>query len=153
MQRHSPDWVRQLASEGQLADWVHDFLLTDGNNAAMAEGLRAQTRYWLGPIEVPLDHLDRACGPEAEMEYQEDSDQRERRVSAMLVGIQGGWSPAPLIAQYTAEGHLSLRDGNHRHEALRRHGLEAYWCVIWCDTDSLRQELQLRYPQAEEARR
>lgn len=141
MHRHSPDYVRQQAERGLLEDWVHEYLRSDGQNTGLSDGLRLQTRYWLGPIEVPLDQLDRACGPEASMEYQEPEADWERRVTAMLEGIQGGWQAAPFIVQYTAEGRLSVRDGNHRWEALRRSGRTAYWSVIWCDTEELRQSL------------
>lgn len=145
MQPHSPAHALQAAKDGHLEDWIHAYLCADGNNVALSEGLKLQPRYWVGPLEVPLDQLPRACGPEAHMEYQENETDWEHRVSHMLQGIKQGWQPAPLIAQYTAEGVLSLRDGNHRHEALRRHGLTAYWCVMWCDTEALRGEARVRY--------
>jgi hypothetical protein len=41
----------------------------------------------------------------------------------------------PLIAEYRA-GTLSLRDGNHRHEAMRRKGWPACWVIVWYNSQA-----------------
>ncbi|MFZ5824528.1 MAG: hypothetical protein ACOY94_09390, partial [Bacillota bacterium] len=81
-------------------------------NVPMSDGLRLQPRFWVGPVVIPLDRLAR------------------------------GWAPPPLIAQFLPDFTLSLRDGNHRHEALRRAGRQGYWCVLWCDSAELRREAE-----------
>jgi hypothetical protein len=48
----------------------------------------------------------------------------------MVESIRTGWQPAPLIASYE-DGVLSVRDGNHRHEALRRAGYRQFWTIVW----------------------
>ncbi|MFZ5814582.1 MAG: chromosome partitioning protein ParB [Bacillota bacterium] len=137
---HTPADVIRLASEGRLEEWIHRFLETDGNNLPMSDGLRLQRRYWIGPVVLPLARIQRCCGPEPTMEYVVDKDGWEQRVHGMIEGLRRGWAPPPFIAQFYEDGTFSLRDGNHRHEALRRAGREGYWCVIWCDSEALRQE-------------
>jgi hypothetical protein len=39
----------------------------------------------------------------------------------------------PFIVEYR-DGVLSLRDGNHRHEALRRRGATDFWAIVWCNS-------------------
>lgn len=36
----------------------------------------------------------------------------------------------PLIVNYD-RGNFHLNDGNHRHEAFNRLGIEKYWVIIW----------------------
>lgn len=44
--------------------------------------------------------------------------------------LNRGWAPPPLIAENRGD-HLSVRDGNHRLEALKRAGFSLYWVIIW----------------------
>ncbi|NBD26908.1 ParB N-terminal domain-containing protein [Paenibacillus glycinis] len=113
-----------------LEEWVHLFLRTAGNNAPFSEGLKLQKRFWAGPVLVPLAELERCCGPEPEMEYYNPPESWEARVESLMAALRGGWSCAPLIAQ-VADGKLSIRDGNHRHEALRRLGVSSCWTIVW----------------------
>lgn len=73
------------------------------------------------------------------MEYVDDPVRWEQSMERMTAALVSGWAPPPLIAQFTGET-FSVRDGNHRHEALRRTGEQAYWCVIWCDSEERWQE-------------
>ncbi len=120
----------EAARRGQIEAWVHEFLLGVGRNAPFSEGLKLQPRFWLGPLEMPLDALEICCGPDPDLEYVVDADGFERHVTGMADSLAEGWKPAPLIASYDA-GKLSIRDGNHRYAALRRSGVERYWVVVW----------------------
>jgi hypothetical protein len=44
--------------------------------------------------------------------------------------IKRGWDMPPLILMNN-DGELSLRDGNHRMEALLREKIKEYWVIIW----------------------
>lgn len=128
--------ARDAAASGRLDDWVHAFLTTDalGPNLPMAEGLRRQRRWWIGPVHMPLASLTRICGPEPDMEYRTTMNAWDERVSAIMTVAIDPEALPPLILQFTEAG-LQLCDGNHRHEALRRLGKEAAWAIVWCDSE------------------
>jgi len=79
---------------------------------------------------VKLDKLEPCCGPDEDMEYVLDHEQWEERINKFQNMIRSGWDIPPLIAS-NDKGILSLRDGNHRLEAMRREGIEEYWVIIW----------------------
>jgi hypothetical protein len=129
--------ARHAAAAGQLDDWVHAFLTNDGwgSNHPMAVGLRKQRRWWMGPVLVPLASLTRICGPEPEMQYRTTVDGWEARVSAIGATASFPELLPPLILEHK-EHRLVLCDGNHRHEALRRHGETSAWSVVWFNSEA-----------------
>lgn len=137
---HTPDEVIRLANEGRLEEWIHAFLMSVGRNEGLSDGLKLQPRYWIGPVLMPLNRMERCCGPEPTMEYVMDPDHWEQHTGRMVASLEKGWMPPPLIAQYGHEKAFILRDGNHRYHALSRAGREAYWCIVWCDSEEVRQE-------------
>ena len=42
------------AEAGRLEEWIHLYLLSDGNNVPFSEGLKDRPRTYLGPVQVPL---------------------------------------------------------------------------------------------------
>jgi hypothetical protein len=58
----------------------------------------------------------------------------ERRVTELADGLRNPLQVPPLIVEYRA-GVLSVRDGNHRHEAMRRRSWSACWIVIWYNAE------------------
>ena len=55
----------EYARSGQIEEWVHAYLTSgDWINLGLADGLRLQTRWWLGPVSVNITDLTRACVPE-----------------------------------------------------------------------------------------
>ncbi len=143
----TPGEARAYAEAGRLEEWIHAFLTTAGANVQLSVGLKRQTRWWYGPQEFPLSLLERCCGPEADMEYYQPAEDFERQVGGMTRSLQTGWQPAPLIAVYTPHGTLSVRDGSHRLEALRRIGREAYWLIIWFNVEQDKQHFLAQYQQ------
>ena len=79
---------------------------------------------------MKLDKLEPCCGPDEDMEYVLDHEQWEERIKKFQNMIRSGWDIPPLIAS-NDKGILSLRDGNHRLEAMRREEIEEYWVIIW----------------------
>ena len=53
------EWARQ----GMLEEWVHAYLLSDGDNKPFSDGLKIVDRIFLGPIRMPLNLFHRCTGP------------------------------------------------------------------------------------------
>jgi hypothetical protein len=116
-----------------LARWVGDFLASRGSdNAALAAGLAQKPHWWLGPVEVPVEKLERLAGPEDDALVPIDEEEWEDDVDAMEESLEEGWEPPPLLVEFQ-DGRLLLQDGNHRYEAMRRAGEESAWVLIWFD--------------------
>ncbi|SEN96133.1 hypothetical protein [Paenibacillus sp. OV219] len=124
----------EFAEHGCIEEWVHLFLKTAGGNEPFSEGLKLQPRYWTGPVRLPLQELIRCCGPEAEMEYCVSQGSWDMHVAELMELYRKGWSYPPLIVQLV-DGHLSIRDGNHRHEAMQRLDFADCWVILW-DSES-----------------
>ena len=89
-----------------------------------------QPRWWLGPVQVPLDQLNRLAGPPGDPVLRAvDDDYWRDDVDDLAQRIEGGLEPAPVIVTYR-DDQLMLEDGNHRVEALRRAGVDQAWAVI-----------------------
>ena len=54
----------------------------------------------------------------------------DARTGALAAGFTSLEAIPPLIAEYR-DGLLSVRDGNHRHEAIRRKGWLTCWVIVW----------------------
>ena len=130
-QEYSTDAARAAAGRDELGDWVARFLGSSGSdNPGLAELLSEQPRWWLGPVQLPLDQLHRLAGPPGapvlrtvdDDEWRDDVDELARR-------IDGGFEPPPVIVTYR-DDQLVLEDGNHRVEALRRAGMDQAWAVV-----------------------
>ena len=123
-----------FSKNGCIEEWVHIFLKTKGNNIPFSDGLKLQKRYWLGPVQLPLNELRRCCSPEEDMEYHNPIDSWELRVGKLSDLLRKGWEYPPLIVQHH-EGKLIVRDGNGRHEALKRLDHKNCWVILW-DSDN-----------------
>lgn len=134
----------RMAGAGELEAWVHGYLLSAGRNPAFSEGLRREKRYYLGPMEMELEGLERCCGPEPEMEYRVDAAGFEAHVAELQRAVLAGAGLPPLIANYHA-GEFVLNDGNHRLEALRRLGIRRGWVVVWVSSEQDRQAFLSQY--------
>ena len=125
----------EYARSGQIETWVHAYLTSgDCANLGLANGLRLQQRWWIGPVSVDIADLTRACGPEPWMEYRVALKQWELRITGLMQSITDLMTVPPLIVEYRS-GSLSIRDGNHRHEAMRRKGWLKCWVIIWHNSE------------------
>jgi hypothetical protein len=120
----------EFSKEGKIEEWVHLFLNSVGKNVPFSEGLKLMKRYWIGPVLITLDKLQRCCGPEEDMEYKVDSCGWEHHISRFQQLIQDGWDMPPLIVQHD-NNQLIVNDGNHRLEAMKREGYEMCFVIIW----------------------
>ena len=139
--------ARDAAAAGLIHEWVDAFLTNDGPgaNLPMAVGLAKQRRWWIGPLRVPLSSLTRICGPEPEMEFRTSPEAWEAHVSEIARAASSAEQLPPLILEYRETG-LSLRDGNHRHEALCRRGETHAWALIWCNSAEAFDEATSTHP-------
>jgi hypothetical protein len=128
---YSVEAARQAAERGQLADWVTRFLASPGSdNAELAVSLADPPRWWLGPLQVPLDRLHRLVGPpDAPVVHAVEEDDWGEDVDELAECVEDAWEPPPVVASYRG-GQLVLEDGNHRVEGLRRAGRDRAWAVI-----------------------
>ena len=126
--------ARQAGERDELEEWVTRFLASPGSdNAALAEQLCEPRRWWLGPVELPIDQLHRLAGPADQpvLEVVEEDDWRDD-VDDLAERIEEDedWEPPPSIVSFRKNGQLVLEDGNHRVEALRRTGEKCTWAIV-----------------------
>jgi hypothetical protein len=135
---HSVDAARAAADRDELGRWVASFLASPGSdNPELGRQLTDTCRWWLGPVQVPLDRLHRLAGPAGApvLEVVDDDEWRDD-VNALTASIEDGHEPPPVIASYR-DDQLVLEDGNHRVEALRRAGVNVAWTVVgFTDADA-----------------
>lgn len=148
--------ARECAEHGMIEEWVHAYLLSDGDNKPFSDGLRLFERRWHGPVSFPLALLDRNTGPEPEMRWQIPPDWFEAHVNQLMDAIRAGADLPPLITHYLipegkTEGEFELNDGNHRLEAFRRLGIERCSVILWCTEPHEYEHLLERYGHLMEA--
>jgi hypothetical protein len=132
--RYSVDAARAASERGELEQWVAEFLASPGSdNAALGELLTDEPRWWLGPVQLPIDQLNRLAGPPGEpVLCPVDEDEWRDDVDDLAEKVEDGWDPPPVIVSYR-EGQLVLEDGNHRVEGVRRAGATETWAVVGFD--------------------
>ena len=139
-QSYTVETARAAAERDELAEWVAGFLASPGSdNAPLGEELTSRPRWWLGPVKVPIDQLNRLAGPPGdpvlrpttEDEWREDVDDLEDKVD-------DGWEPPPVVVTFR-DDQLVLEDGNHRVEGIRRTGETEAWAVIGFEDPELRE--------------
>jgi FMN phosphatase YigB (HAD superfamily) len=129
------------AEADQLPLWVGEFLASRGSdNATLAAGLAQDRHWWLGPVELPIDRLERRAGPEDDVPCPIEPEEWAEDVAGMRASLQEGWDPPPILVEHR-DGRLLVEDGNHRVEALRRTGASRVWAVVWGDDPAERDPL------------
>jgi hypothetical protein len=135
--------ARAAARNGETARWVGEFLATEGGNEILAAALAQDPHWWVGPVQVPLDALERLAGPDDEAVLCPiEPEEWEDDVAEMAGLLEEGWEPPPLLAEHQ-DGRLLLQDGNHRYEALTRDGADAAWVLIYFDDEATRDAFQV----------
>jgi len=119
-----------FSENGVLEDWIHMFLNGVGNNMPFSEGLKRCERRYRGPEKAALNHFVRCGGPEEDKIWKSPADAWEMHVSEIAEAIKSGIEMPPLII-CTDNGELVINDGNNRHEAFSRLGIDEYWVIYW----------------------
>src|SRR5215218_5704688 len=111
---YTVDTARRAAERDELEDWVARFLASPGSdNALLAERLRKPPRWWLGPLELPIDQLHRLAGPPDQPVLQvvdEDDWRDDVEDLAERIEEKEDWDPPPSIVSYKKNGQLVLED-------------------------------------------
>jgi len=137
--RNSTESAMEFAASGQLEEWVHAYLTTDGRNKPFSDGLKLVKRHYLGPARMPISLFSRCCGPEDGMKWRVDSTGFESKVTAIMDAIRNDTDIPPMIIHYFIENNtpaFELTDGNHRYEAALRLGLKVFPVIIWITEDN-----------------
>lgn len=128
--RYSLKTAIEAKQKGELFQWLQNYLRGEGRNEELADYLIKEKLATINLIEFPLTRLKRSTGPEKEMAYVEDSEVWEERVGNLVKKIKEGNKLPPLIVTDFGEP-LSLSDGNHTHESLRRCGYDKYYTIFF----------------------
>ena len=142
--------ARAFARAGRLEEWIHLYLLSDGNNMPFSEGLKLVPRHYLGPVDAPLALFHRCCGPEEGMKWQVHPVHFENKVQRLMVAAENDPDMPPLIVCYRfseADGkpEFELNDGNGRYEAYTRLGRTHAPVIFWITEDAELEDFQNTY--------
>lgn len=129
----TPNKVKNIDKK-ELQRQIYEFLTNEGNNSKLAN-IMSNTKGYCdkGRFEVKLmslDNLIRIAGPEKDMQYFEEKEIWDKKISQMASSLENGWKPPCLIVWDTNKG-LTIADGSHRIEALKKLGIKQYECIIW----------------------
>ena len=116
------------AQANKLDEWVHDFLLGEGNNKELSESIKRHGRKFFAPKRMKLDLFRRCFGPQA---VDDDRDFFDKVNEIADRFKAGAWDMPPLIALECNKGYYDLDDGSHRFEALKMLGIDEYWVILW----------------------
>lgn len=128
--------AQAFAKAGKLEEWVHAYLLSDGDNEPFSHGLKLFDRYFLGPVTLPLSLFHRCCGPEENMKWRVHPVWFEEKVQKLMAAIQTDPDMPPLIVHYLfseTDGtpEFELNEGNDRFEAYKRLGFSQTPVIVW----------------------
>lgn len=139
-EKHSVEAARAAAERDDLDAWVAEFLASPGSdNEELGDELTSEPRWWLGPVRVPTNRLNRLAGPPGEpVLCPVDEEEWRDDVDDLAEKVDEGWEPPPVIASYK-DGQLVLEDGNHRVEGIRRSGDHDVWTIIGFDSEQDRE--------------
>lgn len=135
---------------GRLEEWIHLYLLSDGNNVPFSEGLKLVPRHYLGPVVAPLSLFCRCCGPEEGMKWQVHPVPFENKVQRLMAAARNDPDMPPLIVCYRfseTDGtpEFELNDGNGRYEAYTRLGRTHAPVIFWITEDAELEDFQNRF--------
>lgn len=137
--------AKAYAAAGKLEEWVHAYLLSDGDNREFSDGLKLFDRYFIGPVRMPLNLFTRCYGPEEHMKFRTNSvEWFEQCVGRLMEVIRQEEDMPPLIVHYV-DGGFELNDGNNRHEAYKRLGIAEYEVIVWITEKEEYDEFMARY--------
>ena len=130
-ERFSLESARRAGERGRLAEWVLDFLASEGSdNEVLAGALAFEGAEFQGPVRLGVDDLTPMAGPDdQQVVVAIDEDDWEDDVDSMSDSLAEGWQPPPVLVS-VREGAYRIEDGNHRHEVLRRSGATHVWAIV-----------------------
>lgn len=138
-EKFTVETAREAAARDELDAWMARFLASPGSdNAELGQMLRERSLLWIGPLELPIDKLNRLAGPPGHPVLVPVDDEAWRDdVEDLEERVEEGWEPPPVVVTYE-DGQLKLEDGNHRVEGMRRAGETMAWSVVGFQTTAER---------------
>lgn len=130
--KYTTKTARAAYEKGRLHEWVQEYLLNEGN-VGLAKALREERAIMVDIVEFPLSLLRKIEGPE-EPSARQPLDVWEQRVTKIEKLIKGGKDLPPLIVTDFWRP-LEIVDGNHRHEAFIRNGVENFWTIFFLNNE------------------
>lgn len=144
--------ARAFARAGKLEEWVHAYLLSDGDNEPFSQGLKLFDRFFLGPVSMPLSLFHRCCGPEENMRFRVHPVWFEEKVQKIMEAAREDPEMPPLIVHYLfseTDGtpEFELNEGNDRFEAYQRLGYEETPVIVWITEKEEYADFMAKYSQ------
>ena len=125
---------------GTLGEWVQKLLQSEGNYE-LAKTLAQEKPVAIEMVDFPLSRLKKIVGPEENEAHRQSPDVWEAQVTKLAKMVEKGYKPAPLIVT-DYWNHFEIADGNHRHEALERRGINSYWTIFFIKHEKGKEYLQ-----------
>ena len=125
--------AREWAEQDRLVEWVQHFLRNaEGEHAnpnpGFADGLLLEERFYIGPMQLPLNVL-KTVRVAADISDARELAEFRRKVDA-IGRLLPEWDMPPFLVQFR-DGALWLTDGNHRYTALQESGSGTGCAIIW----------------------
>ncbi|WP_310604230.1 CD3324 family protein [Anaerosporobacter sp.] len=117
-----------------LEEWIHTYLLFERKNKVFSDGLYKETRYYAGPLAMPLSLLVRNSGPEEDMKWQVNGEVFECRVESWREKIRNNTILPPIIVGYT-DGEFEINCNSPLFEALLRENVTYFPVIMWCTSE------------------
>jgi hypothetical protein len=130
--------AKKWAEDGKVEEWVHKYLLSGKGGKSdpeFSQGLKAEKRWWNGPIELSLSDLSPAVGTDPGMEFVVEKDDWFMWTSRLANTFSNPEALPPLIVEYRS-GELSVRDGNTRYGAMKLLGWDTCRVIIWYNSEN-----------------
>ena len=124
----------EFARANKLKTWVLLYLKSHGNNLKLAELIKKNKAYFVGPIDFELKKLLRCSGPENEMLYKQDKLKWDIRINNLIDFIKKGHKYPPLIVWFK-NNTFSIADGNHRHYAFTKLNYKKYPTIFYFENE------------------
>lgn len=127
--KFSIESAMEASKNNSLKKWVIDLLLNE-ESYDLAEKINSEKTVAVDMVNFPLSLLKKIQGPEENETHRQSPDVWEGKVRNLADKYGEGYRPAPLIVT-DFWNHFEIADGNHRHEALERHGVKSYWTIFF----------------------
>lgn len=142
--------AQAFAKACRLEEWIHLYLLSDGNNIPFSEGLKTVPRFYLGPVRAPLALFKRCCGPEEGMKWRVHPIHFANKVQRLMEAAKADPDMPPLIINYRfsekdGTPEFELNDGNGRFEAYTKLGRTHADVIFWITEKEELEDFQNRY--------
>jgi epoxide hydrolase-like predicted phosphatase len=129
--KFEPELASAIAASknNRILDWTIRYLQNQQRNKGVVEDIKKRKIAKIHLIEYPLNFLESAIGPQNGEAEPEALPKWLERVREIQDKITNKYLPPPIIvADFWQK--LYIVDGNHRHEALLKSGIETYWTIF-----------------------